>query len=121
MSILSRIFGGKDNTKEKATKASDLITRAIIRVHNNIVKVNHLEISSNYHVFKKGIRPEWEDEANAHGGKFSIQLPRTRTGETINDYWLNLVNFLFDKIDIYDALWLAFLLSRVLKMVRLIY
>lgn len=60
-------------------------------VHNNIVKVNHLEISSNYHVFKKGIRPEWEDAANANGGKFSIQFPRNRTGEAINDYWLNLV------------------------------
>ncbi|KAI7906403.1 translation initiation factor eIF 4e-like domain-containing protein [Cokeromyces recurvatus] len=60
-------------------------------VHNNIVKVNHLEISSNYHVFKKGIRPEWEDPANANGGKFSIQFPRNRTGEAINDYWLNLI------------------------------
>jgi hypothetical protein len=62
-------------------------------VHNNIVKVNLLEISSNYHVFKKGIRPEWEDAANANGGKFSIQFPRNRTGEAINDYWLNLVSF----------------------------
>ncbi|KAI9354410.1 translation initiation factor eIF 4e-like domain-containing protein [Pilaira anomala] len=60
-------------------------------VHNNIVKVNHLEISSNYHVFKQGIRPEWEDAANANGGKFSIQFPRNRTGEAINDYWLNLI------------------------------
>ncbi|KAI9473492.1 MAG: eukaryotic translation initiation factor 4E-1 [Benjaminiella poitrasii] len=60
-------------------------------VHNNIVKVNHLEISSNYHVFKKGVRPEWEDPVNANGGKFSIQFPRNRTGEAINDYWLNLI------------------------------
>ncbi|KAI8379154.1 translation initiation factor eIF 4e-like domain-containing protein [Radiomyces spectabilis] len=57
-------------------------------VYNNIVKVNHLDVSSNYHIFKKGIRPEWEDAANANGGKFSIQLPRNRTGEAINDYWL---------------------------------
>ncbi|KAI8992014.1 translation initiation factor eIF 4e-like domain-containing protein [Mycotypha africana] len=60
-------------------------------VHNNIVKVNHLEISSNYHIFKKGVRPEWEDPVNASGGKFSIQFPRNRTGEAINDYWLNLI------------------------------
>lgn len=60
-------------------------------VHNNIVKVNHLELNTNYHIFKKGIRPEWEDAANANGGKFSIQFPRNRTGEAINDYWLNLV------------------------------
>lgn len=48
-------------------------------------------MNTNYHVFKKGIRPEWEDAANANGGKFSIQFPRNRTGEAINDYWLNLV------------------------------
>lgn len=60
-------------------------------VHNNIVKVNLLDISSNYHVFKKGIRPEWEDPANSDGGKFSVQFPRGRYGDQINDYWLNLI------------------------------
>ncbi|KAI8993540.1 translation initiation factor eIF 4e-like domain-containing protein [Pilobolus umbonatus] len=60
-------------------------------VHNNIAKVNALEISSNYHIFKKGIRPEWEDPVNSNGGKFSVQLPRGRIGEHINEYWLNLI------------------------------
>ncbi|CEP09162.1 hypothetical protein [Parasitella parasitica] len=60
-------------------------------VYNNIVKVNHLEVTTNYHIFKKGIRPEWEDPANAKGGKFSIQFPRNRTSETINERWLNLI------------------------------
>jgi translation initiation factor 4E len=68
-----------------------VVTDISSSVHNNIVKVNHLELNTNYHVFKKGIRPEWEDAANANGGKFSIQFPRNRTGEAINDYWLNLV------------------------------
>ncbi|CAO3584493.1 unnamed protein product [Absidia cylindrospora] len=27
---------------------------------NNLTKVDQLEPSSNYHLFKKGIRPEWE-------------------------------------------------------------
>ncbi|KAI9307728.1 translation initiation factor eIF 4e-like domain-containing protein [Cunninghamella echinulata] len=60
-------------------------------VYNNIVKVDRLEVSSNYHLFKKGVRPEWEDEANANGGKFSIQFPRNKTGENINNYWLHTV------------------------------
>ena len=67
----------------------------IFSVYNNIAKVNHLESNSNYHFFKKGIRPEWEDPANSNGGKFSIQFPRNRTGEGINDYWLYLVCCLF--------------------------
>ena len=28
-----------------------------------------LEHNSNYHLFKSGIKPMWEDEANANGGK----------------------------------------------------
>lgn len=60
-------------------------------VFNNIVKVSRLDISSNYHLFKKGIRPEWEDAANEHGGKFSVQFPKNRTGEAINDLWLYTV------------------------------
>lgn len=27
---------------------------------------------SSFSVFKEGIKPEWEDEANAHGGEWSI-------------------------------------------------
>ncbi|KAI9255327.1 nucleoporin Nup186/Nup192/Nup205 [Sporodiniella umbellata] len=64
-------------------------------VYNNIPKVSILEQNSNYHVFKQGVRPEWEDPYNANGGKFSVQLPRNRTGEAINDYWLNLMLAMF--------------------------
>ncbi|GAN11413.1 eukaryotic translation initiation factor 4E-1 [Mucor ambiguus] len=90
-----------DNPPKKASAASwsqnlkEIVNVSTVEdfwgVHNNIVKVNHLELNTNYHVFKKGIRPEWEDAANANGGKFSIQFPRNRTGEAINDYWLNLI------------------------------
>ncbi|GAA5802866.1 hypothetical protein HPULCUR_008341 [Helicostylum pulchrum] len=58
---------------------------------NNIAKVNHLGPSSNYHLFKQGIRPEWEDESNAEGGKFGIQFPKNKAGEAINDYWMYLL------------------------------
>lgn len=61
---------------------------------NNIAKVNHLGPSSNYHLFKQGIRPEWEDESNAEGGKFGIQFPKNKAGEAINEYWMYLVMYL---------------------------
>jgi len=35
---------------------------------------SQLETSSNYHLFKKGIRPMWEDEANANGGKWVLTM-----------------------------------------------
>lgn len=58
---------------------------------NNVAKLNHLAPNSNYHFFKEGIRPEWEDESNAEGGKFTITFPKNKAGEAINEYWTFLV------------------------------
>lgn len=74
----------------------ELISICLFSAFNNIAKVNHLGPSSNYHLFKQGIRPEWEDESNAEGGKFGIQFPKNKAGEAINDYWMYLVSFFFN-------------------------
>ena len=42
-----------------------------------------------FSMFKKGIRPEWEDPANAKGGE--IFLRKTLNPETSDLYWENLV------------------------------
>eukprot|EP00929_Paragymnodinium_shiwhaense_P061912 TRINITY_DN30922_c0_g2_i1.p2 TRINITY_DN30922_c0_g2~~TRINITY_DN30922_c0_g2_i1.p2 ORF type:complete len:233 (+),score=67.06 TRINITY_DN30922_c0_g2_i1:104-802(+) len=42
-------------------------------------------------LFKEGIRPEWEDKANANGGHFQIQLKPSTGGGQIDEYWNNLV------------------------------
>ena len=68
-----------------------MYTHAWTSTFNNVAKVNHLGPSSNYHLFKQGIRPEWEDEANAEGGKFGIQFPKNKAGDAINEYWMYLV------------------------------
>ncbi|KAI9275851.1 translation initiation factor eIF 4e-like domain-containing protein [Phascolomyces articulosus] len=87
--------GKKANAQSWSQNLKEIVTVETVEdfwgVYNNIAKVNHLESNSNYHFFKKGIRPEWEDPANSNGGKFSIQFPRNRTGEGINDYWLYLL------------------------------
>ncbi|KAI9592039.1 translation initiation factor eIF 4e-like domain-containing protein [Syncephalis fuscata] len=56
-------------------------------VYNNVSKVNELQSGANYHLFKKGIKPMWEDAANAKGGKWVVQLQKSRSTD-INDYWL---------------------------------
>ncbi|KAH8554157.1 translation initiation factor Eif4e [Umbelopsis sp. PMI_123] len=84
--------GKKANVQSWSQNLKEIVTFKTIEdfwaVFNNIVKVSRLDISSNYHLFKKGVRPEWEDPANEHGGKFSVQFPKNRTGEAINDLWL---------------------------------
>lgn len=58
---------------------------------NYVAKINHLSPNSNFHLFKEGIRPEWEDPANAEGGKYGIQFPKNKAGDTINEHWMNLL------------------------------
>ncbi|KAK0440216.1 translation initiation factor eIF4e [Desarmillaria tabescens] len=42
------------------------------RYFNWLKPPSKLERNSNYHLFKSGIKPMWEDEANANGGKWGI-------------------------------------------------
>ncbi|CAE7447963.1 tif452 [Symbiodinium sp. CCMP2592] len=42
-------------------------------------------------IFKKGVRPEWEDPLNATGGHFQVQLKSSIGGAQIDEYWNNIV------------------------------
>eukprot|EP00933_Yihiella_yeosuensis_P006164 TRINITY_DN110835_c0_g1_i1.p1 TRINITY_DN110835_c0_g1~~TRINITY_DN110835_c0_g1_i1.p1 ORF type:complete len:266 (+),score=59.08 TRINITY_DN110835_c0_g1_i1:90-800(+) len=42
-------------------------------------------------LFKKGVRPEWEDPKNQSGGHFQVQLKPNIGGAQIDEYWNNLV------------------------------
>jgi translation initiation factor 4E len=44
-------------------------------------------VKSDYHLFKKGVRPEWEDPQNKHGGKWSYSF-REKRNVPIDDLWL---------------------------------
>ncbi|KAK2838279.1 hypothetical protein FQN49_006436, partial [Arthroderma sp. PD_2] len=58
---------------------------------NNIAPTSQLGLKSDYHLFKKGIRPEWEDQQNKHGGKwsYSFKFPKDRTQIPIDELWLH--------------------------------
>ncbi|GMG25464.1 unnamed protein product [Aspergillus oryzae] len=47
-----------------------------------------LGLKADYHLFKKGIRPEWEDPQNKHGGKWSYSFKDKRS-VPIDDLWLH--------------------------------
>lgn len=42
---------------------------------------------SDYHIFKQGIRPVWEDEENKHGGKWIMRLKKG----VADRYWEELL------------------------------
>jgi len=42
-------------------------------------------------IFKEGIKPEWEDKINTHGGHFPFSLKPTIGGGQVDEYWNNVV------------------------------
>ncbi|ETV75701.1 hypothetical protein H257_10085 [Aphanomyces astaci] len=55
---------------------------------NNILPPTKLLVGSNYHLFKEGIRPMWEDPINAKGGKWVLTNNRQRRAR-LDDAWMN--------------------------------
>lgn len=44
-------------------------------MYNNIYTVEEIMPNTDYMLFRKGIRPEWEDISNREGGKWVVTLP----------------------------------------------
>ena len=57
-------------------------------LQNNITACSELGLKSDYHLFKRGVRPEWEDAQNKHGGKWSYQF-KDKKGINIDELWLH--------------------------------
>ncbi|KAK9469533.1 translation initiation factor eIF 4e-like domain-containing protein [Lipomyces arxii] len=57
-------------------------------VYNNVPKASDLPQKSDYHLFKQGVRPEWEDRQNTEGGKWAYQCREKRLVD-IDDLWLS--------------------------------
>jgi len=58
-------------------------------LYNNILPPSALPQKANYYLFKDGIIPAWEDEANKYGGKWSIQLPKEKNRRSVDTLWLH--------------------------------
>ena len=62
------------------------------RMYNNIYGVTEVISNTDYLLFKKGVRPEWEDPANKLGGKWVVTLPiADDKEEDCEKAWLNLI------------------------------
>lgn len=60
------------------------------RLFNNLMSPSKLQIGSNYHMFKEGILPEWEEDANKNGGKWVINFTKRSEHELkdLDDAWM---------------------------------
>ncbi|KAJ9639962.1 hypothetical protein H2199_006195 [Coniosporium tulheliwenetii] len=57
------------------------------KVYAHLTRPSSLPTVSDYHFFKEGIRPVWEDEENKKGGKWILRLKKG----VADRYWENLV------------------------------
>lgn len=59
-------------------------------MQNNITPTSELALKSDYHLFKQGVRPEWEDSQNKHGGKWAYGFKEKRS-VPIDELWLHVM------------------------------
>lgn len=57
------------------------------QIYDHIVRPNDFKVTTDYHLFKKGIKPTWEDAANNNGGKWMVRLKKGLASR----YWEELV------------------------------
>jgi translation initiation factor 4E len=61
-------------------------------IFNNIKPSCDLAVNSNYHLFKVGVEPMWEDPANKEGGKFVLTIPKKDSkGGKMDEWWIYTV------------------------------
>jgi translation initiation factor 4E len=61
-------------------------------MYNNLYSVAEIIPNTDYLMFRKGIRPEWEDPRNKKGGKWVVTLPiEEDMEEEAEQAWLNLL------------------------------
>lgn len=62
-------------------------------VYNHVIPPSELTVGRDYNLFKKDVRPEWEDPRNRKGGKWSV-TPASKTrkvGNEIDDLWKEIL------------------------------
>lgn len=67
-------------------------------VYNHIKAASELKPGCDYCLFKKGIRPMWEDAANKLGGRWLISLEKKHRTSELDNFWLEIVSILVSSV-----------------------
>lgn len=81
-----------DNTNEQYENNVHLIgtfntVQDFWSYYSHLKRPNELEIPSDYHLFREGVRAIWEDDVNVNGGKWMIRLKKGLASY----YWERLI------------------------------
>lgn len=84
---ISKLNGFVDYEKTLHAMAGFDTAEDFFKVYRHLKRPSALPLVSDYHIFKKGIRPVWEDEENKHGGKWIVRLKKG----VADRYWEDLL------------------------------
>ncbi|KAE8135527.1 translation initiation factor eIF 4e-like domain-containing protein [Aspergillus pseudotamarii] len=76
-----------DYEKSTVPLASIFSVESFWSIYSHLKRPSLLPTVSDYHIFKKGIRPVWEDDANKKGGKWVVRLKKG----VADRYWEDLL------------------------------
>jgi translation initiation factor 4E len=57
-------------------------------LYNNVLPASKLSSGANYHFFKEGIEPKWEDPVNEKGGKWVVTISAKARFTQFDKLWL---------------------------------
>ena len=46
------------------------------KIYDHIVRPNDFKVTTDYHMFREGVKPTWEDPVNNEGGKWMVRLKK---------------------------------------------
>jgi translation initiation factor 4E len=65
-------------------------------VYDYLIRVNDVKSTTDFHLFKHGIKPTWEDPQNEKGGKWMIRLRKGLASRYWEDIAMAIVGEQFD-------------------------
>jgi translation initiation factor 4E len=66
------------------------------RIYDHLVRPSDLKTTTDYHLFKEGIKPTWEDPQNENGGKWIVRLKKGLASRYWEEILLSIIGEQFD-------------------------
>ncbi|KAF5282752.1 hypothetical protein FQR65_LT02749 [Abscondita terminalis] len=60
-------------------------------LYNHIKLASELKQGCDYSLFKEGVKPMWEDNANKRGGRWLISLEKKQRNNDLDRFWLDII------------------------------
>lgn len=100
-SFLRRSAGTREDTYGLSIReiASFATVEHFWAVYNHIRRPSHLNPTTDLFLFRHGIQPMWEDEANAGGGRLVLRVRKSATSRAFEDLALCLIGEQFENPD----------------------